>query len=47
MGTVTAHVLVTADGQVAIPGVGVVRLLFIGGTSLIGRHAVELAVGDA
>jgi 2'-hydroxyisoflavone reductase len=26
--------------------VGVVRLLFIGGTSFIGRHAVELAVED-
>jgi nucleoside-diphosphate-sugar epimerase len=46
VGTVTAQVLVTADGQAAIPGVGVVRLLFIGGTSFIGRHAVELAVDD-
>ena len=46
MGTVIAQVLVTADGQVAIPGVGVVRLLFIGGTSFIGRHSVELAVDD-
>jgi 2'-hydroxyisoflavone reductase len=44
--TVTARLLLARREQVQVQGWEVMRLLFIGGTSFVGRHAVELAVED-